>query len=68
MPGHTSPFQIMIFGCIAGLLLVDSKYGGRRCQLLAVRALGEFPWGQAEGLRKRIHRVMQGSGYFDSWL
>ena len=26
--------EIMIFGCLAGLLLVDSKYGGRRCQLL----------------------------------
>lgn len=28
--------KIMIFGCVAGLLLVDSKYGGRRCQLLVV--------------------------------
>ena len=25
---------IMIFGCVAGLLLIDSKYGGRRSQLL----------------------------------
>ena len=32
----------MLFGCIAGLLLVDSKYGGRRCQLLAVRAPGKL--------------------------
>eukprot|EP00439_Symbiodinium_sp_Y106_P072597 s2586_g13.t1 len=31
--------SIMIFGCIAGLLLVDSKYGGRRCQLLAATAI-----------------------------
>ena len=31
--------SIMIFGCIAGLLLVDSKYGGRRCQLLAATAM-----------------------------
>ena len=29
----TSP-GIMIFGCVAGLLLIDSKYGGRRSQLL----------------------------------
>jgi len=26
---------VMFFGCLAGLLLVDSKYGGRKCQLLA---------------------------------
>eukprot|EP00435_Cladocopium_sp_Y103_P052049 s442_g16.t1 len=26
--------SIMIFGCVAGLLLIDSKYGGRRSQLL----------------------------------
>ncbi|CAE7328527.1 MST4 [Symbiodinium sp. CCMP2456] len=31
--------SIMIFGCIAGLLLVDSKYGGRRCQLLAATTI-----------------------------
>jgi len=31
--------SIMIFGCIAGLLLVDSQYGGRRRQLLIATAM-----------------------------
>eukprot|EP00441_Pelagodinium_beii_P039245 CAMPEP_0197628950 /NCGR_PEP_ID=MMETSP1338-20131121/7021_1 /TAXON_ID=43686 ORGANISM="Pelagodinium beii, Strain RCC1491" /NCGR_SAMPLE_ID=MMETSP1338 /ASSEMBLY_ACC=CAM_ASM_000754 /LENGTH=510 /DNA_ID=CAMNT_0043199955 /DNA_START=44 /DNA_END=1576 /DNA_ORIENTATION=- len=31
--------SIMIIGCVAGLLLVDSKYGGRRSQLLIASAL-----------------------------
>ncbi|CAJ1334652.1 unnamed protein product [Effrenium voratum] len=31
--------SIMIFGCVAGLLLVDSKYGGRRCQLLVATVM-----------------------------
>ena len=35
----------MIFGCIAGLLLVDSKYGGRRCQLLVV--LSSVQWAKS---------------------
>mmetsp|Transcript_114641 Transcript_114641/g.228133 ORF Transcript_114641/g.228133 Transcript_114641/m.228133 type:complete len:541 (-) Transcript_114641:383-2005(-) len=26
---------VMFFGCLAGLLLVDSRFGGRKCQLLA---------------------------------
>jgi len=30
---------VMFFGCLAGLLLVDSKYGGRKCQLLAATVL-----------------------------
>eukprot|EP00913_Durusdinium_trenchii_P010265 g9626.t1 len=30
---------VMIFGCVAGLLLVDSKYGGRRSQLLIATVL-----------------------------
>jgi len=31
--------SIMIFGCIAGLLLVDSEYGGRKKQLLWASAI-----------------------------
>jgi len=30
---------VMFFGCLAGLLLVDSKFGGRKCQLLAATML-----------------------------
>jgi len=30
---------VMFFGCLAGLLLVDSKYGGRKCQLLVATML-----------------------------
>lgn len=40
--------KIMIFGCIAGLLLVDSKYGGRRCQLLVVGSWVHDPWDFAQ--------------------
>lgn len=29
----------MILGCISGLVLVDSRYGGRRCQLLVASML-----------------------------
>eukprot|EP00419_Tripos_fusus_P005747 CAMPEP_0172678990 /NCGR_PEP_ID=MMETSP1074-20121228/15762_1 /TAXON_ID=2916 /ORGANISM="Ceratium fusus, Strain PA161109" /LENGTH=221 /DNA_ID=CAMNT_0013497099 /DNA_START=1 /DNA_END=666 /DNA_ORIENTATION=+ len=29
----------MFFGCLAGLLLVDSRFGGRKCQLLAATVL-----------------------------
>ena len=40
--------KIMIFGCVAGLLLVDSKYGGRRCQLLVVGSWVHDPWDFAQ--------------------
>lgn len=30
---------VMIFGCVAGLVLVDSTFGGRRIQLLAATAI-----------------------------
>eukprot|EP00928_Gymnodinium_smaydae_P081155 TRINITY_DN64724_c0_g1_i1.p1 TRINITY_DN64724_c0_g1~~TRINITY_DN64724_c0_g1_i1.p1 ORF type:complete len:549 (+),score=77.50 TRINITY_DN64724_c0_g1_i1:64-1710(+) len=35
--------SIMIFGCIAGLLAVDSRYGGRKCQLLWASAIMGTP-------------------------
>ena len=34
----------MIFGCVAGLLLVDSKYGGRRSQLLIAQSSDTKGW------------------------
>jgi len=44
--GIDSPLQfnvmfnfVMFFGCLAGLLLVDSRFGGRKCQLLVATTI-----------------------------
>jgi len=66
---------IMIFGCISGLVLVDSKYGGRRCQLLVatvlmgpplvVAGLGlKFDW---PGLITMSTVVIYGLGFQFAW-
>lgn len=67
--------SIMIFGCIAGLLLVDSKYGGRRCQLLAATAIMgpplilaglalQFDW---PGIITMASVVIYGVGFQFAW-
>eukprot|EP00435_Cladocopium_sp_Y103_P016778 s2043_g4.t1 len=67
--------SIMIFGCIAGLLLVDSKYGGRRCQLLVATAMMgpplvvaglalQFQW---PGIITMVTVIIYGVGFQFAW-
>jgi len=66
---------IMIFGCIAGLLLVDSKYGGRRRQLLGATAIMGPPLILAglalgygwPGIITMVCVVIYGVGYQFAW-
>jgi len=67
--------SIMIFGCVAGLLLVDSKYGGRRCQLLVATAMMgpplvvaglalQFQW---PGIITMVTVIIYGVGFQFAW-
>jgi len=67
--------SIMIVGCIAGLLLVDSKYSGRRSQLLLASAMMgpplvlaacalQFNW---PGIITMVCVVIYGVGFQFAW-